>query len=65
MGVVLLWGRVIQHEHGYRAEFARPLQLLTVPAGWRDRAIDSLLTATARRYAIPLVTQVDGLQCRA
>jgi hypothetical protein len=23
-GTVLLWGRVIQHEHGYRAEFAYP-----------------------------------------
>ena len=25
VGQVKLWGRVIEHEHGYRAEFARPL----------------------------------------
>ncbi len=65
IGVVLLWGRVIQHEHGYRAEFARPLRLLTIPPGGRDREIESLLNAASQRYAIPLVTRVEELQCRA
>lgn len=27
-GVVELWGRIIEHEHGWRAEYARPLALL-------------------------------------
>ncbi len=62
IGVVLLWGRVIQHEHGYRAEYARPLRLLTVPPGGRDREIENLLNAASHRYAIPLVTRVEELQ---
>ncbi len=27
MGTVALWGRVVQHEHGYRGEFAYPQRL--------------------------------------
>jgi hypothetical protein len=61
IGVVLLWGRVIQHEHGYRAEYARPLRLLTGPPDGRCGDIDRLLAAASRRYAIPLVSRVEEL----
>lgn len=30
-GSVYLWGRVIEHEHGYRAEFAYPKELFVSP----------------------------------
>ena len=30
-GKVALWGRVIEHEHGYRAQYAYP-QSIVVPA---------------------------------
>jgi hypothetical protein len=29
-GTVALWGRVVEHEHGYRAEFAYPQRLMLV-----------------------------------
>lgn len=64
-GVVLLWGRLIQHEHGYRAEYARPVRLLTVPAFVRGRETQSLLEAVADRYAVDLVTCVEKLTCPA
>jgi hypothetical protein len=32
-GTVALWGRVIEHEHGYRAEFAYPQRLYVADAG--------------------------------
>ena len=60
-GVVQLWGRVVQHEHGYRAEYARPLKLLAVPPLARLRDTESLLEAIAERYAIQLVTRVEDL----
>jgi hypothetical protein len=60
-GVVQLWGRVVQHEHGYRAEYARPLKLLTVPSLMRSRDAEALLEAIAERYAIQRVTRVEDL----
>ena len=65
VGAVLLWGRVIQHADGYRAEYARPVKLLTVPALVRGRGAQSLLDAVAERYAIHLVTRVEELMCPA
>lgn len=60
-GVAQLWGRVVQHDRGYRAEYARPLRLLTVPSLMRVRDTDGLLEAVARRYGIPLVTRAEDL----
>lgn len=70
VGVVQLWGRVIQHEQGYRAEYARPLKLLTVASRTRvsrsaSRDIESLLDAVAQRYSIQLVTRVEDLTSAA
>jgi hypothetical protein len=66
VGTVLLWGRVIQHEHGYRAEYARPLKLLTVPPLVRvsrsvSQDIDRLLDAVAQRYSMQLVARAEEL----
>ncbi len=33
-GAVALWGRVIRHRHGYRAQFAYPLSLGTTTPMW-------------------------------
>lgn len=60
-GVVQLWGRVVQHEHGYRAEYARPLKLLTVPSLARLPDTARLLDAIATRYAVQLVTRAEDL----
>jgi hypothetical protein len=62
--VVLLWGRVIQHEHGYRAEYARPLKLLAIPDLLRGRKIRPLIEAVAQRYAIEVVSDVGELTRR-
>ena len=60
-GVVQLWGRVVQHRHGYRAEYARPLKVLAGPPPTRIRDAEDLLDAIAERYAIQLVTCVEDL----
>ncbi len=61
LGVVMLWGRVVQHGQGYRAEYARPLRLLTTPPLARTTGIRTLLDAVATRYGIPLVSRVEDL----
>lgn len=60
-GVAQLWGRVVQHDRGYRAEYARPLRLLTIPSLVRVRDTEELLEAVADRYRISLVTRVEDL----
>jgi hypothetical protein len=63
-GTLLLWGRVVQHEQGYRAEYAQPLKLLAVPAFVRGRETKGLLDAVAERYGIALVPSVEQLTPR-
>ncbi len=64
-GVAQLWGRVVQHDRGYRAEYAQPLRLLSIPALVRVRDAEGLLQAVAQRYRIPLVTRTEDLGCAA
>ena len=45
-GQVNLWGRVIEHEHGYRAQYAYPALLYTPPGG-------QLVPQVARIYDVP------------
>ena len=47
-GEVAMWGRVIEHAHGYRAEFARPSALLP-----RGLGVDVPRLATI--YDLPVV----------
>jgi hypothetical protein len=61
-GVAQLWGHVVQHDRGYRAEYARVLRLLTVPSLVRARDTEGLLEAIAERYRIPLVTRAEDLR---
>lgn len=48
VGEVYLWGRVIEHEHGYRAQYAYPKRLAVV-AG--DESLADLLSLT---YGVPV-----------
>lgn len=61
VGAVLLWGRVMQHEHGYRAEYARPLKLLALPALLRTPESRASIEAVAQRYALEIVSDVEAL----
>lgn len=47
MGKVALWGRTIECEHGYRAEFAYPERVVTVTT---DSAVAPII---ARAYGVP------------
>ncbi len=58
-GSVLLWGRVIRHAYGYRAEYARPHRLLAMPHLRKDK--QALLVATAQRYHLMLVRRCADL----
>ncbi len=58
-GSVLLWGRVIQHTSGYRAEYARPLRLLAAPELSPTKRV--LLDGVAARYGIAVVDHARDL----
>ena len=51
VGAVHLWGRIIEHETGYRAQYARPLALMD----WNK--ISGLLPSVARLYDIPILSR--------
>jgi hypothetical protein len=64
LGEVGLWGRVIEHEHGFRAEYAYPINLrwtrpCPMPGFPRPTAAIARLTALAEAYGIPLIVE-DG-----
>jgi hypothetical protein len=59
-GVVLLWGRVIQHTHGFRAEYARPIKLLAVHR--LDQEKRYLLDAVAQRYRVSIANHLGDLE---
>jgi len=56
-GAVVAWGTVIEHETGFRAEYARPLALLDRrhPDDIRERGLR--LQNTADAYNIPLLAR--------
>lgn len=51
-GEVALWGKIIQHERGYRAQYARPLSLFVTSDTGPARCLTEL---AALAYDIPLV----------
>lgn len=52
IGEVKMWGKVWEHEDGYRAEYARPSALWAVRRGMGLPAVHAL----AARYDVPVVT---------
>ncbi len=58
-GSVLLWGRVIQHTSGYRAEYARPLRLLAMPKLSPNKRV--LLDRVAEQYGVSVVDHAREL----
>ncbi len=56
-GEVYLWGTVIVHEHGWRAQFARPTAIY-VPPDPKPNVVPRL-EAIARDYRVPLVAWPD------
>lgn len=62
LGAVALWGTVIEHERGYRAEYAYPLGLW-VPPIWRELypQVEAIHRALGERYRIPVVYEWEEL----
>jgi hypothetical protein len=58
VGQVALWGKVIQRERGWRAQYAYPKQLCAFTEN------DQLATALRERYQVPVVfgTEADALR---
>jgi hypothetical protein len=51
LGRVLLWGRVVEHEYGWRAERAYPLELIVPPeldGAFEEYGVQSSLPSAAR-----------------
>jgi hypothetical protein len=57
LGAVVLWGRVVVHEHGLRAEHGRPVALLDEPGAHAAE----LRRAAAEAYGIPLLGRAELL----
>jgi hypothetical protein len=58
VGRVSLWGRVFEHEHGWRAEMAYPLELFVPVGDFGERRAQEAVEALAA-YQVPVST-VDG-----
>lgn len=60
MGHVALWGRVIEHEQGYRAQYAYPIALwpyqpTLLPPGFpRPKAASDQLAQLGEAYGVPV-----------
>jgi len=54
LGEVALWGRVIEHEHGYRAERARPTRLILIIGDRQFAEYPCYLERVASEYGIPI-----------
>ena len=54
-GAVALWGAVIEHELGYRAEWAYPLALWAPPSPMPGFPTNPLLVQVAEAYGVPLL----------
>lgn len=52
-GQVILWGSVIEHEHGYRAQFAKPHRLFMVCDAEGHRLNEGLRVELCRLYGLP------------
>jgi hypothetical protein len=75
LGRVALWGRVIEHEHGYRARFAYPqrLRLICQFCFWQESAAASkpdVVSWYARDLLVPMcvhhlgVAEANGMRPR-
>jgi hypothetical protein len=75
IGTVALWGRVIEHEHGYRARFAYPqrLRLICQFCFWQESAAAStpdVVSWYARDLLVPMcvhhlgVAEANGMRPR-
>lgn len=54
VGSVRLWGEIVQHERGYRAQYASILSLDDVIApGYELKAVSDSLEVLRRKYALP------------
>jgi hypothetical protein len=60
LGEVEVWGRVHEHQRGYRAQFARPRRLLWVPGEVPWLAF----TALADVYAVPVAEAPEAARAR-
>ena len=54
-GAIVAWGTIIEHERGFRAEYARPLALLDLPNPDDYREHGRCLANAAEAYGIPLL----------
>lgn len=52
LGEVQLWGRVWPHEHGYRAEFAKPVALYRPTRAYRPTIFGDPIDALAAHYRL-------------
>ncbi len=50
-GAVVAWGRIVVHEDGFRAQYARPVAFLESPAEW--------LRPIADRYGVPVLGEAE------
>lgn len=55
-GAIVAWGRIVECETGFRAQYARPIALLDVPSAVDARRARRLAGA-AEAYAVPLLAR--------
>ena len=54
-GAIVAWGRIVEHERGFRAQFARPVALLDTSDSDEQSKPRARAAKAAERYEIPLL----------
>lgn len=54
-GLVYLWGSVVEHEHGYRAEFGEPKALFEFPSTMAQWVPDEAFDTVVDRYNLEVL----------
>lgn len=57
-GAVALWGKIVEHSEGYRAQYAYPLGFLCPVGSMKEGFFSSSLKGVASLYGVPIVPAV-------
>ena len=63
-GIAQGWGRVVEHERGWRAQFSRPVALLRPASRIRPRTRRRArhLESVAEAYGVPLISEAEATE---
>ncbi|MGB9413388.1 MAG: hypothetical protein WCB26_19560 [Pseudolabrys sp.] len=65
IGSVAMWGEVIEHEHGWRSEFAAVRSIIDITGNISFGSKNWLLLELREKYRCAVVTELSEMKVRA